>query len=270
MNWPDWKKEYFQIINQLGFDAEADERSAELLKEYFIELMPIKKELILQKLNTILQKPVIIAGAGPSLEEDVSALHSTGLMSTLRSIAVDGATTLFRNENIVPSIVVTDLDGDWKSIRWAISNGALTLIHAHGDNQQQISQFINQNSGIIFKNDVWGTTQCEPGQVLLNFGGFTDGDRAIFLAFHFQSPLIGLIGFDFGSVIGRYSTFDSPIVKSRSKKLQKFEIAQNLLADFHSQHKGLRFNLTSQGQPISGFPKADVAFFLEKWSQWYK
>ncbi|UCE12674.1 MAG: DUF115 domain-containing protein [Candidatus Heimdallarchaeota archaeon] len=270
MNWQDWKNEYFQIMQQLGFNTEADKRSAQLLKEFLIELMPIKKEKILQKLKAILQEPVIIAGAGPSLEEDVSTLFSTEIMSNLRSIAVDGATTFLRNENIVPSIVVTDLDGDWKSIRWAINNGALTLIHAHGDNKQQISRFITQNSEIISNNYVWGTTQCEPGQVLLNFGGFTDGDRAIFLAFHFQSPLIGLIGFDFGYIIGRYSTLDSPIKKSKRKKLEKFKIARKLLASYHSQHKGLRFNLTCQGQSISGFPKVKLTCFIKKWSQWNK
>lgn len=265
MNWLDWKKNYYQIIAQLGFDADADEQSAHLLETYLANLPSTKKEYILHKLKTILKKPVIIAGAGPSLEEDVTALFSTETMLNFPTIAVDGATTLFSQKNIIPSIVITDLDGDLTAIIWAIENGALTLIHAHGDNQHQISQFIRQHDEIIIRNDVWGTTQCNPGQTLLNFGGFTDGDRAIFLAIHFQSPLIGLIGFDFGTKIGKYSTLNSPIKKLESKKLKKFRIALDLIASFHSQHKGLRFNLTHQGQQISGFPKADIASFLKNW-----
>ncbi|MHA2246507.1 MAG: 6-hydroxymethylpterin diphosphokinase MptE-like protein [Candidatus Hodarchaeales archaeon] len=263
MNWLDWKKYYYQIITQLDFDADADKRSAQLLETYLVNLPPTKKDYILDKLNTILKKPVIIAGAGPSLEEDVTELFSTETMFNFSTIAVDGATTLFRQKNIFPSIVITDLDGDSTAIIWAIENGALTLIHAHGDNQHLISQFITQHDEIIIGNDVWGTTQCNPGQTLLNFGGFTDGDRAILLAIHFQSPLIGLIGFDFGTKIGIYSTLNSPIKKSKRKKLQKFQIALGLIASFHSQHKGLRFNLTHQGQQISGFPKADIASFLK-------
>ncbi|UCG89961.1 MAG: DUF115 domain-containing protein [Candidatus Heimdallarchaeota archaeon] len=269
MNWSEWKKNYYQIIGQLGFDIEADEQSAELLETYLVKLNPAKKYQVLQKLKTILQKPVIIAGAGPSLKRDFSAifsgLYSSMVISDFHTIAVDGATTLFNQKNVIPSIVVTDLDGDLTAISWAIEKGALTLIHAHGDNQQRISWFLNEYQEVIARNNVWGTTQCEPGQVLFNFGGFTDGDRAIFMAFHFQSPLIGLIGFDFGTQIGEYSTLNSPIKKTQVKKLKKFRIALNLIATFHSQHKGLRYNLTYQGQQISGFPKATITSFLRNW-----
>ncbi len=269
MNWPDWKRSYYQIIDQLGFDIEADKQSAQLFETYLIKFPSAKKDKILQKLKTVLKNPVIIAGAGPSLEQDFSAIFSAltpkKFLSNFQMIAVDGATTLFYQKNIVPSIVVTDLDGDLDAIRWAIERGALTLVHAHGDNQQRISYFISQYNDIISKNDVWGTTQCKPRQTLFNFGGFTDGDRAIFLAFHFQSPLIGLIGFDFGTKIGKYSTLNSPIKKTRSKKLKKLQIALELISSFHSQHNGLRLNLTSQGQKISGFPKENITSFLKNW-----
>ncbi|MFX0122860.1 MAG: 6-hydroxymethylpterin diphosphokinase MptE-like protein, partial [Candidatus Hodarchaeota archaeon] len=269
MNWPDWKKSYYQIMHKLDFDTEADFQSVQLLETYLTKLYPAKKESILLKLKIIQKKPVIIAGAGPSLKKDFSTLFldpsSSKIRFNFQIIAVDGATTLFKEKNIIPSIVVTDLDGDLAAISWAIQKGALTLIHAHGDNQKQISLFFQKYDNIISKNDVWGTAQCEPGQFLLNFGGFTDGDRAIFLAFHFQSPLIGLIGFDFGTQIGEYSTLNSPFKKKKGKKLEKFHIALDLLASFHSQHSGLRYNLTHKGQQIPGFPRVDVATFLRDW-----
>ncbi|MFX1285183.1 MAG: 6-hydroxymethylpterin diphosphokinase MptE-like protein [Promethearchaeota archaeon] len=269
MNWLEWKKSYYQIIGQLGFDTEADEQSAKLLETYLKELNLAKKDKILQKLKIIHQKPVIIAGAGPSLKKDFSAIflgpYSNKTTKNFHTIAVDGATTLFNQRNVIPSIVVTDLDGDLNAISWAIEKGALTLIHAHGDNQQCISWFFDENNDLITKNDVWGTTQCNPGQVLFNFGGFTDGDRAIFMAIHFQSPLIGLIGFDFGTQIGEYSTLNSPIKKTQRKKLEKFRIALNLIDTYYSQHNGLRYNLTCQGQQISGFPKTNIVNILRNW-----
>jgi len=269
MNWPEWKKSYYQIMYELDFDKIADIQSVKLLEKYLADFFPSKKEKILLKLKVIQKKPVIIAGAGPSLKENFSSLfmnsYSKKILSNFQIIAVDGATTLFKQKSIIPSIVVTDLDGDLAAISWAIQKGALTLIHAHGDNQQQISFFFQNYSDIISQNDVWGTAQCEPGQYLLNFGGFTDGDRAIFLVFHFQSPLIGLIGFDFGTQIGEYSTLNSPLRKKRSKKLVKFKIALDLIDRFHYQHTGLRYNLTSKGQQIPGFPKVDVINFLKIW-----
>ncbi|MFX1516486.1 MAG: 6-hydroxymethylpterin diphosphokinase MptE-like protein [Promethearchaeota archaeon] len=269
MNWLEWKKSYIKIMDKLDFDKVADIQSVKLLETYFANSFPAKKEKILLKLNMIQQKPVIIAGAGPSLKEDFSRLfmdsYANTFLSNFHVITVDGATTLFKQENVVPSIVVTDLDGDLAAISWAIQKGALTLIHAHGDNQQQISFFFKNYSNIISQNDVWGTAQCDPGRYLFNFGGFTDGDRAIFLAFHFQTPLIGLIGFDFGTRIGEYSTLNSPLQKKKSKKLAKFKIAIDLLDRFHFQHNGLRYNLTSKGQQIPGFPKTDIIPFLNKW-----
>ena len=39
--------------------------------------------------------------------------------------------------------------------------------------------------------------QCRPPQGLYNFGGFTDGDRCVFLAKELGAASIKLVGFDF-------------------------------------------------------------------------
>jgi uncharacterized Rossmann fold enzyme len=269
MNWSEWNKSYHQIMDKLGFDTEADTRSVQLLETYLTKFPSNKKNETLLKLKKIQNTPVIIVGAGPSLKKDFlicfRSPYSSKILSNCQIISVDGATTLFKQENLVPSIVVTDLDGDLASISWAIQNGALALIHAHGDNQQQINLFFHKYQNIIYKNNVWGTAQCEPGEFLFNFGGFTDGDRAIFITFHFQSPIVGLIGFDFGTHIGEYSTLNSLVNKEKEKKLKKFEVALDLLTSFHSQHNGLRYNLTNKGQQIPGFPRVDITTFLKDW-----
>jgi len=269
MNWLDWQNKYYEIVEKLGLNAKADKESAELLKTFFTKNFPNKRIDILKKLRSALQQPVIIAGAGPSLENDFRNLISMEITLKGSLIAVDGATKLFQQKKLIPTLVITDLDGDLRAIEWAIESGALTLIHAHGDNQDIISYFLSKNEELIKTNDVWGTTQYNPNRVLFNFGGFSDGDRAIFLAFHFQSPLIGLVGFDFGTKIGRYSTESSPKEKSKKWKLQKFEIALDLINSFHHQHIGLRFNLTSQGQQIPSFPRINFPRFLNHWNKWY-
>ncbi|HWQ19331.1 MAG TPA: hypothetical protein VN455_06085, partial [Methanotrichaceae archaeon] len=55
-----------------------------------------------------------------------------------------------------------------------------------------------------------GTCQCRPPEGLFNFGGFTDGDRCVFLARHFGAGSIRLIGFDFS---------DPGVTPRKSKKL---------------------------------------------------
>ncbi|MHA2074932.1 MAG: 6-hydroxymethylpterin diphosphokinase MptE-like protein [Candidatus Hodarchaeales archaeon] len=270
MRWSDWKNSYTEIVKELKLDLNADRKTSDWLEEYFSNSPAHKKHLILQKLRYIFENPVIIAGAGPSLENDLLLLMESSLNLKLNFIAINGATTLFKTKNIVPTAVISDLDGDLSAIKWAIENGALTLIHAHGDNRNIVYKFLNEFHHIILKSDVWGTTQCKPKNILFNFGGFTDGDRAIFIGFHFQSPMIGLIGFDFGSEIGYYSYFNSPITKNKQFKIKKFKIALNLISKFYSSHTGQRFNLSSKGQKIIGFPKVDLSVFLNQLAEYYR
>jgi uncharacterized Rossmann fold enzyme len=270
MIWSEWKNSYNEIVTELGLDAKADEKTSELLEKHFLALNSDKKKIIQERLRQIFQRPVIISGAGPSLEQDFKNLLRLKITFKLQFISVNGATTLFERKKVVPTVVVSDLDGDLSAIKWAIENGALTLIHGHGDNHHLIYAFLKSHQKIISKFDVWGTTQCKPRDSLLNYGGFTDGDRAIFIAFHFQSPLIGLIGFDFGTKIGHYSVLNSPVHKNNALKIRKFEIALKLIAKFHSFHKGVRFNLTTQGDSISGFPKANIPTFLNQLAEYYK
>lgn len=270
MIWSDWKNSYNKIVEELELNAEADEKTSVLLDDFFCSISTKKKKTIHQKLSHIFQHPVIITGPGPSLKQGLTAILKFKKIYNLPLISVNGATTLFKKKEIVPLVVVSDLDGDLTAIKWAIENGALTLLHGHGDNHNIIINFLEQNHDIVSNNDVWGTTQCKPNNSLFNFGGFTDGDRAIFIAFHFQTPLIGLIGFDFGVKIGQYSVLNSPIKKNEKLKLKKFKIALALLEKFHSRHRGTRYNLTTQGEEIPGFPKRDIPTFLSELAEYYK
>lgn len=65
------------------------------------------------------------------------------------------------------------------------------VVHAHGDNMDALSEEVPRLKRII------GTTQSKPLDNVYNFGGFTDGDRCVFLAQEFGARSITLIGFDF-------------------------------------------------------------------------
>ena len=76
-----------------------------------------------------------------------------------------------------------------------------------------------------FKNCI-GTTQTKPIGKVNNFGGFTDGDRCVFLADNFKAKKIILLGMDFGTRIGKYSK--SKVV-NRTIKIAKLRRGKKLL-----------------------------------------
>ncbi len=257
------KDEYSKIVEKLNLTVSEDISSSKNLEFLLKALSSVNNNKILHSLSLCLKYPCLIAGGGPSIEMNLEQCIELDLLEKLTTISVDGTCKLFYELELIPNILVTDLDGDWSSIYWAIKNGTTTLIHAHGDNNHLINDFFLKYEDLRYQNNIWGTTQNYISSDLFNFGGFTDGDRAIFLAFHFQSPVIGLIGFDFGIEIGKYSLSHPSIVKDLSRKKLKFEIALGLLEKFHQFHRGSRYNLTYSGVEIPGFPRSTITSFVD-------
>ena len=114
-------------------------------------------------------------------------------------IAADGATTALLEEDIVPDIIATDLDGKVSDLLTANAEGSYFIIHGHGNNEEAISLWTDSFDKIL------GTTQSVPVGHLYNFGGFTDGDRAMFLAIELGATEMVLAGMDFGTVVTKYS-----------------------------------------------------------------
>jgi hypothetical protein len=173
--------------------------------------------------SLIRNRDVIIFGAGPSLEEAVKTLDKEG--KTL--LAADGATSCLLENGIYPDIIVTDLDGEIKDLLLADRFGAIMVVHAHGDNQEAIRKILPEIKTPVV------TTQVEPLENVHNFFGFTDGDRAYFLAKYFEAKNIELMGFDFGETVGKYSDPANPKDhKAEEKKKRKLGIAQRLINKF--------------------------------------
>lgn len=205
MNFTEWEPIYTEIIKDFGFSRDADEESARILST-----MLDKKEsgMIYRQIEQkIAAKSVIVCGKAAILVKDLKNI----VLKDKTIIAADGATSLLLNIDLSPDIIVTDLDGNIDDILMAEERGSLIVIHAHGDNIDKIKKYVPK-----FKN-VIGTTQSSPFDNIYNFGGFTDGDRCVFLAKHFGAREIILAGFD----------FEDQTVTDRKRK--KLEWAKRLL-----------------------------------------
>lgn len=192
-----WEIYYKEILDDFGFSREGDENSAKVLDE----ILSQEGCLTLDDLSQIVgfSDKYIVFGAGPSLKEHVKFLKENYDLKDYVLISADGATTALIEERISPDIVATDLDGNMDDILLANLRGANIAVHAHGDNLDAVIKYTPFFSNVI------GTTQAQPVGNIYNFGGFTDGDRAIFLAVALGASEITLAGMDFGDIVTRYS-----------------------------------------------------------------
>ena len=232
MRWELWRPWYERIAERLKLDKRADEAASKILND----LIP---EPDLQGLtNLIRARECIVLGAGPSLDTDLARLKRAGFLDKTL-IAANGATTAVLDYRM-PEIIATDLDGNAEHQLEAWRRGSWLVLHAHGDNITQIRDFLPKvNERVI------GTTQVKPFGKLHNFGGFTDGDRAAFMAWGLGASKIYLAGMDLGRTIGRHSGD-----KYLERKLIKLEICGELLAWLAGELKANLVNLTAHGTSI--------------------
>ena len=200
-----WKTRFDEIRRDFGYREKEDLRSAKKLDSL------LKKKASKKQLQKIIEnKTVFIIGAGPSLSKSLKFLKRC---RNVTKIVADGAVRGLLEENIRPDILVTDLDGDMKSIGKIGKTKIPIIIHAHGDNFDKLD-IVGKFSNVI------GSTQTDSFGKMENFGGFTDGDRCVFLAEYFKAKKIVLVGMDFGKKIGKYSKERVVNPKIKLKKLR--------------------------------------------------
>ncbi len=198
MDYAEWRGLYADLRGDFGFSEKEDMEAARILNDM---VEPISVES-LEKV--IAHNKVCVYGAGDSLMDVEDFPGCT-------RIAADGATSYLLRKSIIPDVVVTDLDGRIEDLYNANSRGSIMVIHAHGDNIDKIKAHVPRFSRVI------PTCQCKPFARLQNFGGFTDGDRAVFMAEHFKAREILLYGMDFGEVGGYSFSEDTPIKRKKLK-----------------------------------------------------
>ena len=228
-----WESKYREILKDFGYSRNKDNQSAKLLNSLLQ-----KKTLSIGIRDLIKNRPVFVIGAGPTLPSCISILKRH---KEITKIVADGATKAIIENGLKPDIVVTDLDGDIKSLKKAGRTNTIMVVHAHGDNSERI------NLVKYFKNCI-GTTQTKPIGKVNNFGGFTDGDRCVFLADYFKAKKIILLGMDFGTRIGKYSKNK---VENRTTKIAKLRRGKKLLEWLAKKSKSDLYSTTK----IEGFTK---------------
>ena len=231
-----WESKYRDILKEFGYSRKEDSQSCKLLN-----LLLTEKTRTVAIKDLIKNKPVFVVGAGPSLPSCIPILKK---YKKITKIIADGAVRAIIENGLRPDIVVTDLDGDIKSLKKAGRTNTIMVVHAHGDNSERI------NLVKYFKNCI-GTTQAKPIGIIKNFGGFTDGDRCVFLANHFKAKKIILLGMDFGTRIGKYSKNK---VDNRAIKIAKLRRGKKLLEWFALKSKSELYSTTK----ISGFRNVNL------------
>lgn len=229
-----WNQKYATIQKEFKYSEEQDKESAIILDSI------LRKNISNKKIrDEIHGKTVFVIGAGPSLALAIPKLKK---FKKVIKIVADSAVKPLIENGIKPNIVVTDLDGDEYSLKKVGKTDSIFVVHAHADNINKLQLAKN------FKNCI-GTTQTNPFKKIQNFGGFTDGDRSVFLANHFEAKKIILFGMDFGKRIGKYSQTK---VSERQIKLKKLRRAKLLLEWLSENSRSQLFTTSSQ---INGFEK---------------
>ena len=227
MDFNEWEGWYKEILETLGFLRDDDEKTAELLDKILDEkgCLTIEQffDEMMEKKDT---SKFIVVGAGPSIKKHIKYVKENYDLNDYLIVSADGATTAMLEDDLVPDIVATDLDGKMEDLLAANSLGSYFVIHAHGNNEELIDNWTTKFDKIL------GTTQSVPIGHLYNFGGFTDGDRAMFFAIALGCEEMVLAGMDFGTTVTKYSRPNSegPTGPADEVKTKKLIFAERLLA----------------------------------------
>ena len=178
MRFADWEPHYTAILEYFGFEREADEAAARLLGD----LADRDDVGLLEAL--IRGRAVTVCGNAPCLLEELDRVEGTVL-------AADAAAEVLVNHGIRPDAVFTDLDGATDAFIDLSRQGTVMVVHAHGDNIPLLRHWVPLLPGPLV-----ATTQAAPLPHVHNFGGFTDGDRAVFAADELGAAQVRIIGFD--------------------------------------------------------------------------
>ncbi|WP_158057188.1 6-hydroxymethylpterin diphosphokinase MptE-like protein [Halorussus halophilus] len=194
MNYETWSPVYSEILADFGFPREGDERARDVLAE-------VTEPFNLQRLDCS-GETVAVAGAGPSLKGEVeTARHADTVF------AASTAADVLEDADVEIDCMVTDIDKNPETARQLTEQGTPVAAHAHGDNVELVEEWVPK----FDTANVLATTQAEPVAHVRNFGGFTDGDRAAFLADHLGANELVFLGWDFD---------DSAVDEMKAKKLR--------------------------------------------------
>ncbi|MFB6139626.1 MAG: 6-hydroxymethylpterin diphosphokinase MptE-like protein [Halosimplex sp.] len=222
MDFHDWEPVYAAILADMGFDRTADERARDLLATLVSDgrsrgdsgsetaarasdasaasdegadggtagggAADGRPRTLTPADLDFTGETVAVVGAGPSLGDELDAVRAADAV-----VAASDAAAGIRTAGLAVDCMVTDLDEESDVARELTAEGIPVAVHAHGDNEPALRERVPR----LALESVLPTTQAAPAGPVHNTGGFTDGDRAAFLADHCGAAELVFPGWDF-------------------------------------------------------------------------
>ncbi|WP_117595212.1 6-hydroxymethylpterin diphosphokinase MptE-like protein [Haloprofundus halophilus] len=220
MNFETWEPVYERILADFGFDRSADERARD-------DLARLAEPFDESRLRVVDGETVAVVGAAPSLPDEVDRAADADYV-----FAASTAADVLRDRGVAVDLMVTDLDKNPETARELTREGVAVAAHAHGDNRPAIREWVPR----FDSEHVLATTQAAPVGPVVDYGGFTDGDRAAFLADEFGAEELTFVGWQ----------FDDPTVDEA--KARKLAWAERLLG-WLERRRGERFSVLDGRRP---------------------
>ena len=167
MLYEEWEPAYRSILADFGYNAAGDERARGVLARLLADERPLSPA------DLELSGTVAVCGAAPSLPDELDVARRADTV-----VAASTAADVLREHGIAVDCMVTDLDKNPGTVHELTALGTPVAVHAHGDNVPALETHVSEADA----SAVLPTTQAEPRDPVVNPGGFTDGDRAAFLA----------------------------------------------------------------------------------------
>jgi len=167
MLYEEWQPAYRAILDDFGYSTAGDERARDVLAGLLADERPLGPA------DIELSGTVAVCGAAPSLDNELDVARGADSV-----VAASTAADVLRAAGVAVDCMVTDLDKNPETVHELTAAGTPVAVHAHGDNVPALEAHVPR----IDASAVLPTTQAEPRDPVVNPGGFTDGDRAAFLA----------------------------------------------------------------------------------------
>ncbi len=211
-----WEEIYAEMKEDLKLNFSQDSNSAELLHSYYsLSDMVWNRTLKLRGMRFL-----IIGNAENFSDHRIHDLIDGNTVIVVADSAIDR----IRND-IVPHIIVTDLDGNMEKITKFCMQGSIIFIHSHGDNMDKIMKYVPGFMGLFIPT-------CQNCNDMYNPEGFTDGDRAVKISEKMGASEIILAGFDFNKPYGKGNT---------DTKKRKLEYARRIIGVEIERGANIRF-----------------------------
>lgn len=235
MNFDEFEPVYEAILDDFGFGRKADEHARDVAAE-------LATPFDLDRFSDWEGATIAVAGAAPCLVDDVGMARDAEVV-----VAASTAADVLRDSGVAVDCMVTDLDKNPETARKLTESGVPVAAHAHGDNVPAVREWLPRFAA----DATLVTTQAAPVGPVRNLGGFTDGDRAAFLADAVGAGRLVFPGWE----------FDDPAVEPM--KAKKLRWAERLLR-WLERRRNERFAVLDGRREALGSDESPVA--VRRWA----